>query len=388
MKNDIMPPPRPKSVLPAPEPAHVVDDIVPPETPPVRHRRIFSWKIMTGVILMAVVGVILLIIWWYNAMLQPVDPRNDRTVIIVVRSGATSRTVLAELQRKQLIRSAEAFELYLRLHGQAGQIQTGSYAIAPSMTASEITRHLISGKNDTFNLTFFPGATLLDNSDIPEAKRTDVVTILRRAGFEQAEIDAALKADYHQVPLFRDKPLGTGLEGYVFGETYNFEAGASVTQVLHKTFDEYYRALQDNQLIEAYQKRGLTLYQAITLASIVQREVSDRDDMNQVAQVFLKRLEIGMPLGSDVTFIYAANQLGVAPRVSLDSPYNTRKYTGLPPGPIATPGISALRAVAYPAPGDYLFFVAGDDGKTYFGRTEAEHNANIKAHCYKLCDMF
>lgn len=383
-----MPPPRPKSVLPAPEPAHVVDDIVPPETPPVRHRRIFSWKIMTGVILMAVVGVILLIIWWYNAMLQPVDPRNDRTVIIVVRSGATSRTVLAELQRKQLIRSAEAFELYLRLHGQAGQIQTGSYAIAPSMTASEITRHLISGKNDTFNLTFFPGATLLDNSDIPEAKRTDVVTILRRAGFEQAEIDAALKADYHQVPLFRDKPLGTGLEGYVFGETYNFEAGASVTQVLHKTFDEYYRALQDNQLIEAYQKRGLTLYQAITLASIVQREVSDRDDMNQVAQVFLKRLEIGMPLGSDVTFIYAANQLGVAPRVSLDSPYNTRKYTGLPPGPIATPGISALRAVAYPAPGDYLFFVAGDDGKTYFGRTEAEHNANIKAHCYKLCDMF
>jgi len=127
------------------------------------------------------------------------------------------------------------------------------------------------------------------------------------------------------------------------------------------------------------------LYQGITLASIIQREVSGTKDQSQVAQVFYSRLAQGTPLGSDVTYQYAAKKLGVTPSPSLDSPYNTRKYAGLPPGPIATPGLSALQAVATPAPGDYLYFLSGDDNVTYFARTDAEHEANIQNHCHKKC---
>jgi UPF0755 protein len=125
--------------------------------------------------------------------------------------------------------------------------------------------------------------------------------------------------------------------------------------------------------------------QAITLASIVEKEVSNGNDRRQVAQVFLLRLQKKMVLGSDVTYIYAAAITGQTASPDLDSPYNTRKYLGLPPGPISNVSDSSLDAVAYPADGDYLYFVAGDDGKTYFSHTEAEHERLAAEHCIKLC---
>ena len=147
-----------------------------------------------------------------------------------------------------------------------------------------------------------------------------------------------------------------------------------------------------NNLVEGFKQQGLTLYEGITLASIVQREsITPPDtsepsaDQKQIAQVFYSRLAAGMTLGSDVTYQYAADKLGVARDVNLDSPYNTRRYKGLPPGPIASPGLTALKAVAAPAAGDYLFFLTGDDNITYFAHTDAEHKANIINHCAKNC---
>jgi UPF0755 protein len=127
------------------------------------------------------------------------------------------------------------------------------------------------------------------------------------------------------------------------------------------------------------------LYQAITLASIVQREEPDATSQKQVAQVFYLRLAKDMPLGSDVTAYYGADQIGAERAVTVDTPYNTRIHTGLPPGPIATPGLTALQAVAAPASGDYLYFLSGDDDVTYFAHTDEEHEANIKAHCQIKC---
>ena len=141
--------------------------------------------------------------------------------------------------------------------------------------------------------------------------------------------------------------------------------------------------------MDEFAKRNLTIHQAITLASIVQKEVKNPVDQKQVAQVFLKRLADGMQLGSDVTYMYAADQMGVEGTPALESPYNTRKYTGLPPGPISNMNPSALDAVAFPAPGEYVYFVAGDgpdEGKTFFAYTVEEHEANIAAHCRELCN--
>ena len=143
--------------------------------------------------------------------------------------------------------------------------------------------------------------------------------------------------------------------------------------------------VQKHDLVKKYKQRGLTLYEGITLASIVQREVNGLDDQKKVAGVFYNRLKQDMMLGSDVTYQYIADKTGQQRSPSLDSPYNTRRYTGLPPGPIAVPGESALLAVAEPTKSDYLYFLSGDDDKTYFGKTEAEHERNIQQHCQKKC---
>jgi UPF0755 protein len=162
-------------------------------------------------------------------------------------------------------------------------------------------------------------------------------------------------------------------------------ADQTLQELFIRSFDELYSLLQEKKYIEEFQKRNLTIHEGLILASIVQQEVKEPADQKQVAQVFLKRLKSGIQLGSDVTYMYAAEQMGVRGTPSLDSPYNTRKYTGLPPGPISNMNPSALDAVAFPAAGDFLYFVAGDDGRTYFSRTEVEHEANIRAHCTTLC---
>jgi UPF0755 protein len=123
----------------------------------------------------------------------------------------------------------------------------------------------------------------------------------------------------------------------------------------------------------------------VILASIVEKEVSSSADRQKAAQVFLKRLRMSMMLGSDVTAYYGADEAGLPHTVDSDTPYNTRLHGGLPPGPIGNTSKSSLQAVADPATTDYLYFVAGDDGVTYYSKSLDEHNANVKAHCQKNC---
>ena len=163
---------------------------------------------------------------------------------------------------------------------------------------------MISGRIDEFSITFFPGATLRDTSGTPENKKTDVTTMLLKAGYEEDEIKAALGKQYDH-PLFATKPADADLEGYVYGETYSFSSDATVEEVLTRTFDEFYEVIEQNNLVQAFEEQGLTLYEGITLASIIQREVPESTDQKQVAQVFFKRLAMGMELGSDVTYQYA-----------------------------------------------------------------------------------
>jgi UPF0755 protein len=312
---------------------------------------------------------------WYRVQLRSVssDPKAAH-VRITIKSGASLEAIATQLTDNQLIHSRTAFNIYTRLHGLRDKLQAGTYSLSSNMPTPEIIGHLTSGKTDQVSITFLPGATLAENRQV-----------LLKAGYPQAEVDAALNKRYDDVTLFAGKPAGSNLEGYIYGETYQFDSSATVEQILRRTFKEYEDIIQAHHLQEGFAQQGLTLYQGITLASIIQREVAHTTDQKQVAQVFYTRLHTNMPLGSDVTYQYAAKQLGVAPTPDLDSPYNTRKNPGLPPGPIAVPGLSALEAVAAPAAGDYVYFLSGDDEVTYFARTNAEHEANIKNHCQIKC---
>lgn len=369
------PPQRPLTPPVAPQITHADIQLEPPVVAPISPKkgpkRVIFWVI--GVILLLFVALGIGGFMWYQGSLSPVNSSDKGRIRIEIASGSSPAQIARILEDKKLIRSQFAFDIYTRITGKRSTLQAGTYNLSPSESTQAIVDHIVSGRIDQFSLTFLPGATLAEN-------RTKLI----KAGYPDTEVDAALGKNYTH-PLFQDKPASADLEGYIYGETYNFSSSATVEQILTKTFDEYYAKIKEKNLIESFKAHGLNLYQGITLASIIQREVSGHGDQKQVAQVFYSRLDSGMLLGSDVTYQYIAKKLGLEPSPGLDSPYNTRKYAGLPPGPIATPGLEALEAVANPAGGDFLYFLSGDDDITYFAHTNEEHEANVRDHCKVKC---
>ncbi len=342
-----------------------------------------SWKIIAAIAVLA-----LSIIWfvvWYNLQLRPLDS-NGQPKIVKIESGSAPSKIGQQLEDESIIRSSSAFDIYVRLNRQGNFLQAGTYQLSPSESLGEIVSHLVKGSIYTFDIMFYPGATLVDNTAKSEDKKLDVTSVLRRAGYSDQEISTALSKTYES-QLFSGKPAGSDLEGYILGDTYRFNVGVSVEDILQRIFDDFYEKIKNEGLIEKFSARKLTLFQAITLASIVQSEDNNESTQPQVAQVFYSRMEEGMMLGSDVTYQYIADKTGVARDPNLDSPYNTRRFAGLPPGPISVPGMSALRAVAEPASGDYMYFLSGDDEKMYFTETIDEHNANIRNHCAIKCSV-
>ena len=336
--------------------------------------------------------------FWYVNALTPVNA-NDKTVQQVqINEGASFSFVSGRLEERKLIRSSLALQIYAYIHHEVSNLKQGSCNLMPSESSAEILKKLTSGCHDFKSVTFYPGATIEKSKNLKEGEKDfSVRGSLEAAGFSDADITAALSATYSG-PLFAGKPAGTSLEGYIYGDTYFINADSGPEEALKDSFSEMEKAVEKDNLVAEYKAHGLSLYQGITLASIIQRELScDNldtakqaacyENQQKVAQVFYSRLAQDMELGSDVTFIYAAGLTGAVPTPSLDSPYNTRLYKGLPPGPIASPSEYSLRAAANPASTDYLYFIAGDEGggAMYFGKTEAEHEQNIKDHCQVLC---
>lgn len=403
--NDILPPRRPRSPRPtvqrpvtaSPSPSRppvvrreptadqpegsldrVVADI-PPAQPlePLKKQKKTKSKLLVPAIVAGITALACLIgsWYWYSSQLRAVEPGSTNQVQITIPSGVNSAAIADILKKEELIRSTTAFEWYVRINNQSGNLQTGTYRLSKGSDVPDLVDHITKGKVDSFSITFLPGNRLSKH-------RQGIID----AGFSQQSVDAALSKSYSH-PLLASKPDSLDLEGYIYGETYEFPADTTPEKILTRTFDEMYAVVKKENLVQLYKKQGLTLHEGITLASIIQKEVTDKGEMAQAAQVFYLRLADGMPLGSDPTYQYIADKMGQERDLNFDSPYNTRRYAGIPPGPISSPGEGALYAVAHPAKGDFMYFVSGDDDKTYFSRTNEEHEANVRQHCIKKCQI-
>lgn len=320
---------------------------------------------MIATILLFWGGITAVALGWYHHNLAPVRPGDSSQQLIRVEEGESSVKVAASLHQQGVIRNPWAFRLYLRLHGISGELQAGLYRLNPSQKATEIARILSSGDTAVRSLT------ITGNMDLKQVNER-----LQQMGYSQADIEAALGANY-DYSFLKDRPAGATLEGYLLPETYVTDLDTPVSALIGlilKTSDEKLSP----QIREQWAQHNLNLHQGLTLASIVQKEASTPEDQRQVAQVFYKRLADGMKLESDVTFIYGAKLLGVEPTVGVDSPYNTYSIPGLPPGPIGGPEDSALEAVANPATTNYLFFIADKDGNMHFAEDETKHKQNIE----------
>jgi UPF0755 protein len=311
----------------------------------------------------------------YLRNLRPVNA-SQRTVTVTIPRGATVRDITTLLHKNNLIRSDWAFEWYVRSKEVRDNLQAGTYEIRPSQSVPEIVDVLTQGRIAKDLVTILPAQRL---SQIRER--------LISAGFSAADVDKALSPDtYRGHPALVDKPAGANLEGYLYPDSFEKTADSKPETIVRASLDEMAKRLTP-EVRTAVAGQGLNIYQAIVLASIVEKEVSKPQDRSIVAQVFYKRLRSEMVLGSDVTAIYGSLLATNTSDLTYDSAYNTHLRKGLPPGPISNISEVSLNAVAHPASTDYLYFVSGDDGITYFSKTLEEHNAAVEAHCKKLCSL-
>lgn len=313
---------------------------------------------------------------WYNSQLKPVN--SSQTVIsISIPSGQSPKTTATDLEQKEIIKSSQAFLWYLRNKGLTGSIQAGDYALDSSKSTPEIAEMITSGKVSSKSITILPGKR------IDQIRQTFIDN-----GFSANQIDRALDpALYKNHPALVAKPTEQSLEGYLYPETFKIDSSTQPEQIIRQSLDQMSKVLTPS-LINDFQKQGLGLHQAITLASIVEKEAGSNADKNNIAGVFINRLKAGMMLQSDPTYHYAAYLLGSQPSPEVSSPYNTYKVVGLPPGPIDNVTKSSLQSVANPAQHEYIYFVAGDDGVTRFAKTLEEHNAIVKQYCKKNCSTY
>ena len=324
---------------------------------------------------------------------------------IEVTAGESVKEIANNLKRADLIRNPMAFELYARINNLHAKLKAGKYSFRKTMSARAIAKQLVNGvvSSDVFNLTILPGTNLLGDKG---KSQTGIIHQFRTLGYSEEEINQALTKHYDN-PVLKglyadenklsnpDIPAKLALEGYLYGETYQFYNHEKLENVITTILNQFNDVVVSNQLEEKFKARGFTLREGITLASIIQKE-ANTEDMPGVSMVFQNRLKQGIALGSDVTATYAADITGIdrtnatnADILAVNSLYNTRKFPGLPPGPIAVPSKAALLAVAEPdsSKTSMLYFLTGDDGLMYYSSTDAEHNQKIRDHCQKLCKV-
>ncbi len=300
---------------------------------------------------------------------RPADPNATEATRVHVRPGMSFAEVRALLARKRLIRNPRLFDLQARLRGGARRMQAGVYALKASMSPREIYRRLSEGR--VVQRTF----TVPEGSSLREIART----------IERAE----LAGEQEILALARDasflRELGVpadSLEGYAFPDTYHFPEGVSARKILAFMVRTMHRKFSP-ALREQAREMGFTLHQALTLASIVEKETAIDAERPLVAAVFVNRLRRGMRLQSDPTVIYGLPRFdGNLTRKHLrhDSPYNTYRRRGLPPGPIASPGLASIAAAVRPARVKYLYFVAKKEGGHQFSRTYREHRRAVNRY--------
>jgi UPF0755 protein len=324
-----------------------------------------QWKqiVPLSVVVCLIVGSLL------YGLSQPVSVTADSPVMVVVKPGMSTQEIGELLYEQGLIKSALVFRVVAKMEGMANSLQAGEYAFNKAMTVGEIVGKLARGETAYSQFTIPEGYTIDQIAKLLESRK-----LAAAAKFKTAAAGFA-PYDYMTSP----PEVTYKAEGYVFPDTYRVAAGTSETQLLKMMvgqFDERFTPAMRQQATDL----GLTVREAVILASLVEREAQVPQDRPVIAGVFLARLKLGMPLQSCATIQYILGypkpELTVQD-TEIPSPYNTYLNPGLPPGPIANPGMAAINAVLYPAVTDYLYFVADKNGAHRFSRTYEEHLAAI-----------
>ena len=316
---------------------------------------------------------VLLVFYFFNRQTYFSHGTGNVTKTFEIREGERVKEISRRLENSQLIKNDLYFNYYVWRTGSKGKIQAGKYELRGSMTIPEIVQVLSIGEvvPNEIKVTFPEGTS---------AKKMEEILLdkgFKKNGFlRKVDCGCGVKTDYE---FLKDKPAKASLEGYLFPDTYIFYREVSAADIINRMLLNFGEKLAGEMRVEV-EKRGKTIFEIVTMASILEKEVKTPEDMKIVSGIFWDRISAGMPLQSCATIAYV---LGKEKKqyshedTRTPSPYNTYLNRGLPPGPINNPGMNSILAAIYPKKTDYNYFLTDPQtGKTIFSKTLEEHEEN------------
>jgi len=329
-------------------------------------------KILALLLVLLAAGAAAAAWWFYTGVDRPYKGYDAPEVFVEIPQGSGSVAIAKRLADAGVVHDVNSFRLALWLSGKSRRLQAGEYRFDQPVSARHVADKIARGDVFVRPITFPEGLTIKQMAALYEAR-----------GFGPAKDFADAAANGALVAAI--DPEAKDLEGYLFPDTYKLPRKATAAQLVGRMVQSFMKALTP-ELLDAAETRQMTMRQFVTLASIVEKETGNKDERPLVAAVYSNRLRIGMPLQCDPTVIYALDRLGrydgnlTRESLQFDSKYNTYRYPGLPPGPIANPGRASLEAAAHPTAADYLYFVSKNDGTHAFASTLDEHNRNVQKY--------
>ncbi|OIU70663.1 endolytic transglycosylase MltG [Rossellomorea aquimaris] len=316
---------------------------------------------------------------YVNSALKPVDPEDTKPVKVEIPIGSGVTSIGKILEENGIVKNSTVFKYYVKFNNESG-FQAGSYDLTPSMTLNEIVNSLKTGKvmrKAEFKIT------------IPEGLQLDQIAeiIADHSPYKKEEVEKKLndkkwleqlKKEYPNLITdeIDNKEIKRPLEGYLYPATYSFyEKKPPLEDILKEMLDQTDEVLA--QYRDSMTDKEYTAHQLLTMASLIEEEATEKADRGKISSVFYNRIEEEMPLQTDPTVLYALGEhksRTVYKDLKVDSPYNTYKVKGLPPGPIANAGLSSIEAALQPEDTNYYYFLASSNGSVYYSETLEEHN--------------
>lgn len=336
-----------------------------------KKRKKGSWLVIAFVFF-----VLLLVVYQY--LINKPNASQGQQTLVAIEPGKGLNEISQELKNQGLISSSWLFQFYVWREGINNRLKSGQYYLSPTLTIKEIAAALFVGPNSKQEktLTFIEGWNNIQVAQYLESQgfgsAPDFINLVQR------------KQDWwDQYSVLVSRPKDRDLEGYLFPDTYRVYSDATPSEIVEKMLDNLEAKLTVD-LRNEIGRQGKTIHQILTLASILEKEVSADSDRRMVADIFYKRLESKIPLQTDSTVNYVtgkSDSRASAEDLKVDSAYNTYKYKGLPPGPICNPGLAAIMAAIYPSKNSYWYFLTTPDGKVIYSKNFEEHKA-AKAKYY------
>ncbi|MFH1255099.1 MAG: endolytic transglycosylase MltG [bacterium] len=326
------------------------------------------------IIILSLIIIAASVFFYWRGLNSPVSSEGEYRIFIV-NKGEPAEKIADNLKKENLIRSAFYFKHEIK---SGDNLKAGEYMVSPKLSAREIIKILASGNivNRETAIKIIEGwsnksiGDYLEKNNLADAEK---FMVLAESGIGKWKFDFA-KPDF-----LNDSPANANLEGYLFPDTYRIFEDASAEEIISKMLDNFGKKIS-SEMAEEIKRQKKNIHEIIIMASVIEKEVRSREDMKIVSGIFWNRIKNGQALESCATLAYILGlnkeQYSIED-TKIDSPYNTYKYRGLPPGPIANPGLNAIMAAIYPEDTDYNYFLSDPaTGKTIYSKTFDEHNRN------------